>query len=90
MPQRRTKEEIRKGLIEIGEKPGSKELEKLVEDIYEYEKLQQERIDEEQRRKAGLWNLNIKLKWNSLKFWYNLVNSQWGFYYANINNKYSR
>ncbi len=30
MPQRRTKEEIRKGLIEIGEKPGSKELEKLV------------------------------------------------------------
>ena len=54
MPERRTKDEIRKGLIEIGEKPGSKELEKLVEDIYEYEKSQQERIEEEQRKKAGL------------------------------------
>jgi len=39
MPERRSKAEIRKGLIELGEKPGSKELEKQVENIYKYEKL---------------------------------------------------
>ena len=54
MPQRRSKAEIRKGLIELGEKPGSKELEKQVENIYKYEKLAQERLDEEAKRKAGL------------------------------------
>ncbi|MGM0519702.1 MAG: hypothetical protein ACQERD_08690 [Campylobacterota bacterium] len=54
MPERRTKDEIRKGLIEIGEKPGSKELEEQVEMVYKYEESQQKRIEEEQRRKAGL------------------------------------
>ena len=39
MAQRRSKDEVRKGLIELGEKPGSKELEKQVENIYKYEKL---------------------------------------------------
>ena len=54
MPERRSKSEIRKGLIELGEKPGSKELEEQVENIYKYEKFAQEQIDEEEKRKAGL------------------------------------
>ena len=54
MPERRSKAEIRKGLIELGEKPGSKSLETEVENIYKYEKLSQERLDEEAKRKAGL------------------------------------
>ena len=54
MPERRTKAEIRKGLIELGEKPGSKELKEQVEDIYKHEKQAQARLDEEAKRKAGL------------------------------------
>jgi len=54
MPERRSKSEIRKGLIELGYKPGSKELEEEVEKIYKYEKLSQERLEEEAKRKAGL------------------------------------
>jgi len=54
MPERRSKAEIRKGSIELGLKPGSKELEEEVELIYRYEKLSQERIDEEEKRKAGI------------------------------------
>ena len=39
MAQRRTKEEIRKGLIALGYKAGSKDLEAEVEKIFKYEKL---------------------------------------------------
>jgi len=53
MPERKSKNEIRKALIEEGEKPGSKELEKQVENIYAHEKFAQEQIDEEVKRKAG-------------------------------------
>ncbi len=46
MAERRSKEQIRKGLIELGEKPGSKSLEAEVERIYKYEKL----MDAEQNK----------------------------------------
>lgn len=54
MPERRSKAEIRKGLIELGEKPGSKELEKQVENIYKYEKMAQAELDAKAKREAGL------------------------------------
>lgn len=46
MATRRSKDEIRKGLIELGETPGSKSLEAEVEKIYKYEKL----MDAEQNK----------------------------------------
>jgi len=46
MATRRTKDEIRKALIEVGEKAGSKSLEAEVEKIYKYEK----KMDAEQNK----------------------------------------
>ncbi|MDQ6962402.1 MAG: hypothetical protein Q9M28_07705 [Mariprofundaceae bacterium] len=53
MSERRSRAEIRKGLIELGEKAGSKELEKQVENIYKYDKLTLDAREEEER-KAGM------------------------------------